>query len=379
MKKLLSFLLSLALCVSLGIPAFATDNTTNSNIIPDSEVQRYALHFMTTSQNNEAITIDNFIHLYDSSDQLTGYYVTFTDNGTAAGYVLLSLISGEDPIVEFAFEGSGPLTTNSALNELIPITNSLTSNSEHDAKILYTGAGQLYVQNQWGSLYSVYDQSDLHAANSISSGSEVNIYNGIIDWSEANIKDGSTFMIKKFGAGDDYWLMSQFSSGGVCTPTAATNVLWYWGKQRGCSSVMNRVSSESSDSNKAKAIFDILFETMVTSTEHGTLDVNIIDGYASFFREPSGKGTWSYKMLSDGSSYSTYQTALKDHCPIHLVLHTNDSIFDKGEGHCVMNFGYAESNTGAKYLFVMDGWNTNGRFVKFDYYPYFFGYKIWVV
>ena len=110
MKKLLSFLLSLALCVSLGIPAFATDDTTNSNIIPDSEVQSYALHFMTTSQNNEAITIDDFIHLYDASNQLTGYYVTFTDNGTAAGYVLLSLISGEDPIVEFAFEGSGPLT-----------------------------------------------------------------------------------------------------------------------------------------------------------------------------------------------------------------------------------------------------------------------------
>lgn len=43
-----------------------------------------------------------------------------------------------------------------------------------------------------------------------------------------------------------------------------------------------------------------------------------------------------------------------------------------------MNFGYAKSTTGTQYLFVMDGWNTYGRFVKFNYYPYFFGYKIWV-
>lgn len=59
MKKLLALLLSLVLCVSLAIPAFAADGTSNSNIIPDNEVQNYALNFMTTSQNNENITIDD--------------------------------------------------------------------------------------------------------------------------------------------------------------------------------------------------------------------------------------------------------------------------------------------------------------------------------
>ena len=43
-----------------------------------------------------------------------------------------------------------------------------------------------------------------------------------------------------------------------------------------------------------------------------------------------------------------------------------------------MNFGYAQSTTGTQYLYVMDSWRTYGRFVKFNYYPYFFGYKIWV-
>ena len=224
MKKLLALLLSLVLCVSLAIPAFAADGTSNSNIIPDNEVQNYALNFMTTSQNNENITIDDFIHLYDTTDQLTGYYVTFTDNGTPAGYVLLSLISDADPIVEFAFEGSGPLSTNSAPNEVMAITNSIASNDNQDAKILYTGAGQLYVETKDNALYSLYDQEYIPAANSISSGNKVDIYDGIINWDEANI-DGDPYKITDFGAGTDYWLMTDFSYGGVCTPTAATNVL----------------------------------------------------------------------------------------------------------------------------------------------------------
>lgn len=376
MKRFLAFLLSITLCISLAIPAFAADSTSNSNIIPDTEVQNYALHFMTASQNNDNIIIDDFIHLYAPNNQLTGYYVTFTNGGTPAGYILLSLISGEDPIVEFAFEGTGPLTTGSAHKEVMAITNSTSANTEQESKILYTGAGQLYVPTQQNTLYSIYDQEYVSAVSRISSNDKVDIYDGIIDWSEANIDSNSQFKINNFGAGTDYWLMTDFSSGGVCTPTAATNVLWYWGKQRGCSSVMDKVSSSNSDSEKAKAIFDTLFNAMGTDTEDGTYDSKIPNGYKTFFGEASGKGTWSYQKISNGSSYSTYQTALKDHCPIHLVLHTKNGIFDKGSGHCVMNFGYAQSTTGTQYLFVMDGWNTYGRFVKFNYYPYFFGYKI---
>ena len=378
MKKLLAFLLSLVLCNSLAASAFAADSTRNSNIIPDIEVQSYALHFMTVSQGNDNIIIDDFIHLYGPSDQLTGYYVTFTDNGTPAGYVLLSLISDKDPIVEFAFEGTGLLATNSVPKEVIAITNNPTTNTEQEPKILYTGAGQLYVPTQQNTLYSIYEQEYIPAINSISSDSEVDLYDGIIDWSNANINSNSQFKIKDFGAGTDYWLMSTLASGNVCTPAAATNVLWYWGKQRNCSSVMNKVSSKSSDSSKAQAIFDILFNAMGTDEKSGTPDENILDGYKTFFGEASGKGVWSYKKLSDGSSYSTYQTALKDDCPIHLVLHTKDDPSDTGEGHCALNFGYAQSTTGTQYLYVMDSWRTYGRFVKFNYYPYFFGYKIWV-
>ena len=371
MKKLLTLLLSLALFIPLSISAFAADDTTNSNIISDDEVQSYALNFMTTSQSNENITIDNFIHLYDTTDQLTGYYITFSNHETPAGYILLSLISDENPIVEFSFEGTGPLYTNSVSTSVMSITDDI-SNNNANSKILYTGPGQLYIETHDNTLYSLYDQKYIPLTSFISScADKVNLYDGIINWNQASIK-GTPYKITNFGAGTDYYLMTDFSKGNVCTPTAATNVLWYWGQQRGCSSVMNKCSSN------AVTIFNILSNAMGTDTTLGTPDNKILNGYQTFFGESAGNGTWSYKKISNGSSYSTYQAALNNNCPIHLVLHTNDSPSDKGKGHCVMTFGYAGSTAGSKYLFVMDGWNTYGRFVKFNYYPYFWGYKIWV-
>lgn len=81
----------------------------------------------------------------------------------------------------------------------------------------------------------------------------------------------------------------------------------------------------------------------------------------------------NYKSIGTGSSFGTYQTALKDNCPIHLSLSTGTN------RHGVMNMGYAESTTGTPYLMVMDCWNDYGRFVKFEnYFTSISGLKIWV-
>ena len=100
MKKVLSFFLGIITCCLITFCAFAADNT--DNIPSDAEVQAYASNFMTASQKNDNIGINEFIHLYSPDGTLTGYYVTFINNEDPAGYVLLSLISDEDPIVEFS-------------------------------------------------------------------------------------------------------------------------------------------------------------------------------------------------------------------------------------------------------------------------------------
>ena len=104
--------------------------------------------------------------------------------------------------------------------------------------------------------------------------SNVDLYDGIIDWGEANIDSDSVYKILNFGAGTDYWLMEEFASGGVCYPTAATNILWYWGVKRNRSSVMDKVASKTTDFQKAKAIFDIMHDKMGTS-ETSTWDIMV--------------------------------------------------------------------------------------------------------
>ena len=191
------------------------------------------------------------------------------------------------------------------------------------------------------------------------------IYDGVIDWSDAGLDTSSVFKINDFGAGTDYWKMETFSGGGVCAPTAGTNILWYWGFGRGASSVTSKVSNISGNLNKASHIFDVLYDGMGTTTIGGTWDTKVPDGYEEFFGESAGQGTWNYATISKSSSYNVYKDALDEQCPIHLQIRMNNNPFTTN-GHDLFNFGYASGTDGTQYLFGMDGWNTYGRFVKYS-------------
>lgn len=381
-KRFVSLFLALIMCFGLSTPSLAV-NVNKSEALSDKAVMAYALNFMTEAQNNHSLKIKDFIPLYLNNEQISGYYVTFCDKDVPAGYVLLSLLTEGSPVVEFSLEGSGPLEIAEASNQLSAVKFTDESlNIVDKEKILYTGPGQLYISIDSKKYYSVFDNKireiplDTATLNSESSGS-ISISGGIIDWANASINTNSVFKIKNFGEGTDYWLMTQFSSGAVCVPTAATNILWYWGKMRGSSKVMSEVSGYGTDKAKATAIFNTLKKFMGTDLENGTKDSKTYAGYSGFFGSPPD-GQWNYKILSNGTSFNTYKTELNNNCPIQVILHTKDGLLDKGDGHHVMAFGYANSTSGTPYLFVMDGWNNYGRFVKFNYYPYISGYKIWV-
>lgn len=291
----------------------------------------------------------------------------------------MSIISGEDPVVEFSFEGSGPLMdtevtndteTVSAINDAVAADT--VANTNTDVKIIYTGPDSMYVPVQGDEYYSVYDHDTVTLTDDEICAVNATIQGGIIDWSASNVDSSSVYKIKSFGKGTDYWIMTNFSNGKVCAPVAATNILWYWGTKRGCSNVMNKVSSASSNYNKAKIIYNTLFKGMKTSEAEGTDRSNILLGYQYFFGAPDIT-VWNYKEIKFGSAFSAYQAALNDNCPVHISLVA-------GEGHSVFGIGHAKSKTGAQYLFVMDGWNNYGRFVKFSYYgkDNIRGIKIWV-
>ena len=380
MKRFISVCLTLIMCLSLAVPALAVEGqgTRVEDSAPsEHDIANYALNFMSESQDNDNLAIKDFTRLYLEDGQISGYYVTFRDRTSCAGYVLLSLLTEGTPVVEFAFEGEGPLgDAELQMNSLSGVNKPL--NIDEEKNILYTGPGEIYLPVGNNDYYSVYDQAVKTVYPGVSVASNITIGGGIIDWDDSNVNSSSVFKIKNFGAGTDYWLMTDFSSGGVCCPTAATNILWYWGKMRGCSFVMDKVSSYTTNRAKATAIFNTVSRHMGTNADTGTKDIKVYAGYSGFFGELPSSGNWNYKHLSNGTSFGSFKTELNGHCPIHLMLHTKNTLLDKCDGHSVMAFGYATSNIGTPYLFVMDGWNSYGRFVKFNYYPYVAGYKIWV-
>ena len=389
MKKILSFIMSfIMMSVIVVMPAAALEPTEENkqNIVsqyfeeiaeyaPQDDVETVALSFMRNSLKNENIEISNVTPFYDLNDNVTAYCVTIQLGNSPCGYVLISLLNIEMPIVEFAFEGTGPVNT-------VRSIQAARGYSSAPSTIRYFGPGTYFIDSTSADTISdvftneTYSKSEVETAytNYISSKanvlSDVVIGDGILDWADANIDSSSIVKIPSFGSGTDYWLMTDFNDGNVCSPTCATNILWYWGNQKGYTWCIE--NGDKTGYELAQGLFTAMSLQMATVPPLGTLDIFIRDAYTNFL---SFRGSnFNTRVLSQ-NVYSDFTAAIDDNCPIHTMLR-NESLFSTG--HDVMTFGYGESNTGTEYLFVMDGWNNYGRFVYFDYFPIIKGVKVWV-
>ena len=385
MKKIIALVLTLALCLSLWIPAGAEEPKTPA-LPTDQEIMDYALYFMTESQEDPSIVIRDFAHLTDGAGNPTGYYVSFNNEAGPAGYVLLSLISGENPIVEGAFEGGGLFDTEEAAS-LFAETQLATLDGEDSpkAQIIFRGPEQIYLPVEGDTYYSIYDRETTTLETGIMPCNDATDY--IYDWGAVSIKNSTVFKIKNFGSGTDYWRLQDFDFGNKnCSPTAATNVLWYWGFKRYCGSVQHNgiVLNETYYEDKAQAIHDILCKGMGTNLSVGTDPDNVLNGFEAFFGSRDTK-IWNhadYYQNKETGYYilnTDFMQAFNDQCPMYLGVSLRDEVNQtKWKGHATMGFGYAYSTSNEFYVFVMDGYANYGRFVRPKSYPRMYGYKIWV-
>lgn len=371
-KRLISLCMVLFLFFSLASFSSATDTT--SKLTPKLAAETVALSFMRNSIS-DAIEIVETTPYYDISGNVTAYCISFELDGNPSGYVLISLLSVENPIVEFSFEGFG-------ITQKIREKQASFSKATKE-RIVYLGAGALFIQEDSGDyLYDVatnqpYMTNDLDRAyrkNSMPllTRSDINIADGILSWNDSGIDSDSIVKIDGFGDGSDYWLMEDFSTGNVCAPTCATNVLWYWGVQRGRSWSIYIDNGNLTGFDLADGLFSAMSMNMATIPSLGTLELFVRGAYNDFI---GFRGSNYYTLALTQNSYSSFTAAIDDDCPIHTSLR-NQSLFSTG--HDVMTFGYGESTSGTDYLFVMDGWYDHGRFVDFDYIPVVKGIKVWI-
>lgn len=371
-NRFFSVFIAALMLMSSFVYASATDEGSTSLQSASEEV---ALSFMRNSLGKETdIEIQNTTPFYDLDGKVTAYCVSFLRDSKPGGYVLISLITSGDPIVEFSFEGpsiADVIQEDSIMN---------ISRSNADTPIYYLGPEMLFLQGSKSTTVEDVITGEEHQKEVVNAmykdqlaKTPMPAYSngeGILDWADSNINSSSIYKITGFGNGSDYWLMDELSDGSVCAPTAATNVIWYWGVQRGRDWVLN---SSATGYNLASIIFNQMKRKMWTSTSLGTLDSAVRGAYVNYL-EPKGKN-YNTKILTQ-NSYSSFVAALNDNCPVHTMLRPSSSI--TAVGHDVMTFGYGKSKTGTNYLFVMDGWFDYGRFVKFSYYPIIKGVKVWV-
>ena len=136
-------------------------------------------------------------------------------------------------------------------SSLFAETQLATLDDEHspEAQIIFRGPEQIYLPVEGDTYYSVYTREEIELETEIAPYKSA--MDGIYDWSVAKIVNSSVFKIKNFGSGTDYKAMDYFDfSNKNCSPTAGTNIMWYWGKQRGSVQVMSRVSYQVSDEKK---------------------------------------------------------------------------------------------------------------------------------
>lgn len=144
--------------------------------------------------------------------------------------------------------------------------------------------------------------------------------------------------------------MTDFSEGGVCSPTAAVNYMYYWYKR---------------DYKKYKklcpkswfATFSKLFFYMKTSNKNGTRDVDVAAAYEKYIKERGFKVTTSFHRGTNAGKDIVKE--IDRNRPCHLILHGHYKYSD----HSVLAVGYQQYiykkaffTRYETYIRIVDGW-----------------------
>ncbi|MCI8956117.1 MAG: hypothetical protein HFG29_03885 [Eubacterium sp.] len=152
--------------------------------------------------------------------------------------------------------------------------------------------------------------------------------------------------------------MHQFSSGAVCAPTAATNLLFYWYSR-------NTKKYKSLLDTSWTNTFNLMSKYMKTSEKSGTKDKNIADAYKKYISHHGF--SVSAKFHSGTSEGKKIVSVINEGRPCQLILHNHYKYGD----HAVLALGYQQyiyehwyGNTYQTYIRIADGWTSKAsRFV----------------
>lgn len=379
MKKSLKVVTGLVLSMAMSVPsnlvctegATETFNleTSSQNIIEVEKNVNYQFHMLL--QNNDDWKGSNIVLekvLFDSNQEISAYLYYVVKNENNIGYLI---VSADNPnyIIEFGKD----LFLDSASDEVYKeyyikeknqktyylggISYVIGGNNKKNEKIFVdvsTDNIEEISEKQLGELEISEEQKSLSSPPD-SEG------DGFIT-SPGTYESGYDSSVSKNVKNYDitYKKMSELQSGGVCAPTAATNLMLYWYKRN--KSKYKKLCYKSSWIDTFKEIRDY----MKWTKENGTKDKNLATGYSDFL-DLVGFKNYTVKYHSGTDNGRKIASEIDKGRPCHLVVHSHYKYGD----HSVLAVGYKQykyehwyGDRYETYIRIADGWiSSPTRFV----------------
>lgn len=299
-----------------------------------------------------------------------------------SGYVIVSASKNEYPVIEYSFDGV--FYMENAVRQIAEDEGiSVLSLEKED--IYYLGGFcyaadinySTYIVSDTG--YEEVDDLDMLAFNNETSVDEERD-NIQTEWSSLE-SGGSNPPVGSFittpdnyesgysskkadyctGMGSSYYIMTDFSSGGVCTPTAGTNLCLYWTR---------RNSAYSNLCNGTwKNTFNRIYTLMGTTSEGTTWPSPARTGILKYFKERGLSNTEAY--YSTCTSTTNFNDYIK--AEINVGRPVLIALWDDAKygNHTVLGLGYTRymynGSYTSHYIRINDGWSsTVNRYVHYE-------------
>lgn len=395
-KRTIACIMTVVLFFVNSSAVFAAQDEAAGNtvcIISMEEAEQAAITYIKNvmSMNEESlwntgVTIDVRKAIFDDKNRLECYYFGIKDkDNNDCGYVITGANTSMYPIIEFAEEGESFLDV--SIERVVEKVNDMEQAdlSSKNCKLYYTGdmnyAVECKVDNNDSKIYDITTNDIVEMEEFCQEEEEIQEQDYSDMWEiylnmsesggnppdsegedfitnpnnyESGYQDSKYYMVD--GGFLYYNVMDDFSDGGVCYPTAATNLCKYW-YLRDPSKYGNLFLNCSWND-----VFWEMFELMETDKKHGTYDRNVEDSYKLYFYD---RGLSCRAYCYYGTNNGLYIVdELDNNRPCHLMVHGHYKYTD----HAVVALGYSQFTYSngyySTYIRIADGWtNYPSRYV----------------
>lgn len=378
MKRFISILLSIILCLSISPYAMAASNTAASSndkllAINANNSSQYALSFVKSIFPGTNWSAGEILVIYNENDAVGGFCVDILDGAQDNGYVIVKFANNEPVISEFCIEPNinNPYEeiindagiTDTALryysigpNDYHILSNTTSSVFGLDSKSIPITQFSEYKEKARAFSAQKLNQAEL---NSSDSSEDVIVYSGLDGYSViSNTYSGTkTGGYTITGATNiSYYCDDDVNNNGyvyACALVALSNLMKYY----------RSIGYTNIDSD-FQTIYSELWAYAGTDTSGGTRLGNIGPAAEDYLADQNYDCSSSTPFLT---TYSTFTNALYADKPCILSY---GAIFNGEEdGHSVFTIGYV-TTTAYQYLAILDGWNRSIRYINYNGYDY---------